>query len=99
MRVDIEKRHIDSYERIAREANKAVKKGIQKIQKARYKHALFQQDISAENKKSRLAESLHELIISTFSVDAGKIKNKKKAIEGLRLNIALIRVIIHKIKA
>ncbi len=79
MRVDIEKRHIDSYEKIAREANKAVKKTV-KVRKAGYKQALFQKDISAENKKKGLAKSLHELIISTFSVDINQIKNKKKAI-------------------
>ena len=99
MRVDIEKRHIDSYERIAREANKAIKKVSLKIPKTKYKRILFQTDISVEDKKKKLAKILHELIINTFSVNINQIKNKKKVLDDLKINISLIRGIIHKIKA
>ena len=93
MRVEIEKRHIDSYERIVREANKAIKNPV-KAQKTEYKLALVQKDISVENKKKRLAKSLHELIISSLSIDI----SKKIKIENLKADIELIRYIIHKIK-
>jgi len=95
MRVEIEKRHIDSYESIAREANKAVKKAILKAKKSKYQKVLIEKNISAEGKKKRLAKSLHELIISTFSIDI----NKKIKVDNLKANIELIRYIIHKIDA
>ncbi|MDP3765024.1 MAG: hypothetical protein Q8R04_00775 [Nanoarchaeota archaeon] len=97
MRVDIEKRHIGSYERIAREANKAVRSSV-KVNIKKFQKALLQQNISAEDKKKRLAKILHELVISTFSLDASKIRGKK-TIENIKLNISLIRDIIQKIKA
>lgn len=98
MRVDIEKRHIDSYESIAREANKAIKKASLKIQKKEYEQALAQQNVSVEIKKKKLAKLLHELVISTFSVNIKHVA-KKKTIENLKENMVLIRKIIHKIKA
>jgi|TARA_B100001964_G_C14258388_1_gene613748 hypothetical protein len=99
MRVDIEKRYMGSYGRIAREANKSIKRVNLKIQKGKYQKLLSRKDISAETKKKKLARSLHELIINTFSVNINKIKNKKRTIDCLKANIALIREIIHKIKA
>ena len=95
MRVDIEEGHIGSYERIAREANKAINKSNSKFQRNKYERILLRQDISAENKKKILAESLHELIVKTFSV---KIKEAKanSFIENLKANIALIRKIRNK---
>jgi len=99
MRVEIEKRQIGSYERIAREVNKAVKKPSLKVKKNRYEKDLFRKDISVENKKKRLEKSLHELIIKTFSVNISQIKKKKKAVENFKENIELIRHIIHKIKS
>lgn len=98
MRVDIEKRHIDSYTRIASEANKAVKRAA-KIKKPKYEQALLQKDISAENKKKNLVKSLHNAIISAFSLDIRQIKNKKKELEALKKNTALIRLIIHKLNS
>ena len=98
MRVDIEKRYMGSYGRIAREANKSIKRVNLKIQKGKYQKLLSRKDISAETKKKKLARSLHELIINTFSVNINKIKNKKRTIDCLKANIALIREIIHKIK-
>ena len=97
MRVDIEKRHIGSYERIAREANKAVRSSV-KVNIKKCQKALLQQNISAEDKKKRLAKILHELIITAFSLDASKIRGKK-TIENIKLNISLIRDVIQKIKA
>ncbi|MFH0868423.1 MAG: hypothetical protein V1831_03860 [Candidatus Woesearchaeota archaeon] len=97
MRVDVEKRHIDSYERIAKEANKAIKSSS-KIQKSSYKKTLFSQDISVENKKKKLAKILHKLIIDAFSLNINKLKNKKNAVESLREKLSLIREIIQKIK-
>ena len=95
MRVDIEKRHIASYERIAREVNIAVKKTALKAKKSKYEQAVVQKDISVENKKKKLAKNLHELIISTFSINI----NKKIATDSLKANIEMIRYIIHKIKS
>jgi len=96
MRVDIEKRHIDSYERIAKEANMAIKRDL-KLKKNGYKKLLLQKDISVENKKKRLVENLHELIISTFSVNIKQVNNK--TLEKVKANIELIRYIIHKVKS
>ena len=98
MRVDIEKRHIDSYMRIAQQANKAAGKAVFKAQKDKYQKFVWQLNISAENKKKRLIRHLHELVISTFSTDISRI-SRKKAIEAFRANTELIRGIIQKIKA
>ena len=92
MRVDIEKRHIASYERIAREANITVRKTAIKIQKAKYKYALLGTNISAENKKKRLVKTLHELIIATFSSNRNTVKRLKESTD-------LIRQVIQKLKA
>jgi len=96
MRVVIEKEHIGSYERIAKEANRAIKRAS-KLKKNGYKKLLLQKDISVENKKKRLVENLHELIISTFSVNIKQVNNK--TLEKVKANIELIRYIIHKIKS
>jgi len=93
MRVDIENRYIDSYKKIAREANKAIKSRL-KVQKSKYQKILLRKDISAEDKKKKLVKGLHELVISTFSININKVK-----IESIKANIGLIREIIHKIKA
>jgi len=93
MRVDIEKRHIDSYERIVREANKAIRRATSKVKKSKYQKTLLGKNISAENKKKKLVKNLHELIISTFSIDI----NKKIKVDNLKANIELIRYIIRKI--
>ena len=98
MRVDIEKAHIDSYERIVREANKNIKKVSLKVKKDKYEKVLFQRDISAENKKRKLVKNLHELIINAFSVNINKIK-EGRAIENFKANAELIRYMIHKIKS
>lgn len=95
MRVDIEKSHIDSYERIVREANRAVKKATLKAKKSKYQKVLLEKNISAENKKKKLVKNLHELIISTLS----KNINKKIKVNNIKANIELIRYIIHKIDA
>ena len=98
MRVDIEKWHIDSYRRIAQQANKFAGKAPFKAHSNKYEKSLMQRNISAENKKKMLIRHLHELMISTFSADISKI-SRKKAIEAFRENTELIRRIIQKIKA
>ena len=98
MRVDIEKRHIDSYRKIAQQANKFAGKAPFKAHSNKYEKSLMQRNISAENKKKMLIRHLHELMISTFSADISKI-SRKKAIEAFRENTELIRRIIQKIKA
>ncbi|MBW2976809.1 hypothetical protein KY347_05170 [Candidatus Woesearchaeota archaeon] len=98
MRVDIEKRRIGSYESIIRDANKSMKSAVLKTQRDKCQKALFQKNISIENKKKRLAKSLHELVITTFSANVSKLRGKRK-IEEIRADIALIRKIIHKIKS
>jgi len=100
MRVEIEKRHIDSYKGIAKDVNKALKKKVNlKIQKNKFEKILIRRDISAENKKKQLVKSLHELIISTFSVNINKIENQKKVMNNLKGSTELIRYVLHKIKS
>jgi len=97
MRVEVEKRHIDSYKRIAKDANKAAKKKSKTVSRGKYEKDLLQRDISVENKKKKLAKNIHELIISTFSLNINKIKNKNSVLQSFRANTELIRYIIHKI--
>ena len=100
MRVGLEKRYVDSYKRIAREANKAIKKkAIFKVQRSKYEINLLTKNISVENKKKRLRKHLHELIVNTFSINLNQIKKKKYLLESIKQNIHLIRKIIDKIKA
>ena len=98
MRVDIEKRHIDSYRKIAQQANKFAGKAPFKAHSDKYQKSIMQRNISAENKKKALIRHLHELMISTFSADISKI-SRKRTIEAFRANTELIRLIIQKIKA
>ena len=98
MRVDIEKRHIDSYRRIAQQANKVAKKAPVKAQKQRYHNSIMQLNISAENKKKKLLKHLHELTISTFSSDISRI-SLRAAMDIFRANLGLIRYLIQKIQA
>jgi hypothetical protein len=95
MRVDIEKGYVDCYKKIIREANK--RKSSLKSKKGKYEKALFRKDLSIENKKKELANNLHELVISTLSVNAKKVNNK--ALSKFKENIPLMRVIIYKIKS
>ena len=98
MRVDIEKRRIDSYRRIAQQANKAAGKAPFKAHSDKYRKSIMQLNISAENKKKMLMRHLHELVISTFSADISRI-SRKNAIKAFRANTELIRHLIQKIKA
>jgi len=97
MRVDIEKRHIDSYNKIIIEANNSIRKGFS-VNNNKYKKDLLRKDISVEGKKKKLVKSLHELILNTFSIDIKQIK-KKKSLDGFKNNVVLIRDIIHKVKS
>jgi len=98
MRVDIEKRYIDSYRKIARESNKASATAPFKARKDKYLKSIMQRNIGIEGKKKKLINHLHELVINTFSADIAKI-GTKKAIENFRANMELIRNVIQKIKA
>ena len=98
MRVDVEKRHIDSYKRVAQQANKAAGKALFKAHSDKYQKSVMRLNISAENKKKILVRHLHELVINTFSADLSRI-SRKKAIEAFRANTQLIRIVIQKIKA
>lgn len=98
MRVDIEKRCIGSYRRIAQQANKVAGKAPFKAHSDKYQKSIMQRNISAESKKKALIRHLHELVISTFSADISKI-SRKNAIEVFRANAELIRHIIQKIRA
>jgi hypothetical protein len=92
MRVGVEKRHIDSYKSIAREANSRAGKQFAATRQ-KYERTLSSRDISAENKKKRLHRHLHELIINTFSA-----KVSKSRLDKTRSSMLLIRSIIQKIK-
>lgn len=97
MRVDIEKRHLDSYRSIAHDANKALK--AQKAAKTgKYNLLVEQRNISVENKKERLAKSLHELIIKAFSININKASGRQKAVKSFKANTDLIRGIAKKIQ-
>lgn len=97
MRVDIEKRHIDSYRRVVQQANKAAGKAVFKAQKDKYQKLVWQLNISAESKKKRLIRHLSELVIITFSADTRKM-SRKGAIEAFRANAEVIRSMLQKIK-
>ncbi len=98
MRVDIEKRHLDSYRGIAQDANKALK-SRNALKTGRYKKLIEQRDISIEHKKEKLAKSLHELIIKSFSTDIKKISGRKKALKGFKANTDMIRSVVKKIES
>ena len=98
MRVDIEKRHLDSYKSIAQDANKALK--VQRAAKTgKYKRLVEQRNISVEYKKEKLARSLHELIIKAFSINISKINDRKRAVKSFKANTDLIRSIVKKIES
>ena len=98
MRVDIEKRHLDSYKSIALDANKALKR--QKAAKTeKYRRLVEQRNISVEHKKEKLAKSLHELIIKSFSINISRINERKRAVKSFKANIDLIRIIVRKIES
>jgi hypothetical protein len=86
----------DSCSEIILDANKAVK-GRLKVSKGRYESALLRRDLSVEDKKRKLADSLYELVISTFSLHPEKIR-KESDLAKIRENADLIRRIIYKIK-
>lgn len=96
MRVVIEQRHLARCTKLAKEANAAVKKTI-KAQTAKYEKDLLKKDISVEAKKKTLAKNLHELIITTFSINISSLKDNN--IKNLKANITIIRKTIHKIKS
>ena len=96
MRVDIEKRHIDSYKKIAIEANNPGKT-LKKADTSKYKKSLFRKDITPENKKKSLVKDIHELIINTFPVNIKQIDSR--ALQKIKINIAIIRPILYKIKS
>jgi len=98
MKVDIEKRHIDSYRKVAQQANKFAGKSPFKANSDKYQKSIMQRNVSAENKKKMLVRHLHELVINTFSADISKI-SRKNAIEAFKADTELIRQIIQKIKA
>ena len=88
MRVDIERRHLDSYKIIAQDANKALK--AQRAAKTgKYKRLVEQRNISVENKKEKLAKSLHELIIKAFSINISRINDRKMAVKSFPPSICI----------
>ena len=96
MRVDIEKRHIDSYKKIVIEVNNPGKT-LKKADTSKYEKSLFRKDITPENKKKSLVKDIHKLIINTFPVNIKQIDSR--ALQKIKTNIAIIRQILHKIKS
>src|SRR3989338_4188736 len=96
MRVDIEKRHLDSYMRIARDANKAVMAKVAKLKN--FEPLVEQKSISAEKKKERLVKALHEIIIISFSLNIKELGSKKKSIARIKASTELLRSIINKLQ-
>ena len=97
MRVGIDKRYIDSYKKIVKEANKILRnKRKPALQKDNYKKVLLNQNISVEKKKKQLIKILHGRILHTFSID---IQKANKTLESTKKQTAIIREIIHKIKS
>lgn len=97
MRVEIEKRNLDSYRRIARDANSAAK-SFPAANHGKYERLLEQRNLSAEKKKEKLAKGLHELIIKSFSVNINNKKSRKKAASKIRASTELIRSMLKKLE-
>jgi len=97
MRVEVEKRYIDSYKNIAKDANKAIKKKTKfKAPKEKYEKILLTKNISVEAKKKKLAKCLYELIVQTYSIETHNLN--EHTIGRLKENIQAMRDIIRKIK-
>jgi hypothetical protein len=100
MRVDMDKRDIDSYEKIAKEANRAVQKKTKfKFAAARYRKAITAKNLSVELKKKNLIKHLHGLIINAFSIDIGSFNKKKNSLIMHKQSLKPIRDIIYKLKS
>lgn len=95
MRVGIEKRYLESYKNVARDANRLLR-GKKPISKAVYERTISTREISIEKKKASLAKALHDLVLHTFSADIKK--GKAKTLRRIKNNVSLIRSIIQKLK-
>ena len=101
MRVEVDKIHKDSYNRLAEEVNKSAKRfKLKEYKKSRsYATLLINKDISVEKKKKVLTEKLHKLIVKTFSIDLSKLKSEKAVLKVLKGNIKILRDFVHKLKS
>ena len=101
MRVEVDKIHNDSYNRLAEEVNKSAKRfKLKEYTKSRsYATLLINKDISVEKKKKVLTEKLHKLIVKTFSIDLSKLKSEKAVLKVLKGNIKILRDFVHKLKS
>ena len=91
MRVEIDKLHKDSYNRLAEEINKSARRfKLKDYRQSRgYETLLLNKDVSVEKKKKVLNERLHKLIVKTFSIDLSKIKSEKAVLKVLKGNIKI----------
>ena len=101
MRVEIDKLHKDSYNRLAEEINKSARRfKLKDYRQSRgYETLLLNKDVSVEKKKKVLNERLHKLIVKTFSIDLSKIKSEKAVLKVLKGNIKILRDFVHKLKS
>jgi len=101
MRVEIDKLHKDSYNRLAEEINKSARRfKLKDYRQSRgYETLLLNKDVSVEKKKKVLNERLHKLIVKTFSIDLRKIKSEKAVLKVLKGNIKILRDFVHKLKS
>ncbi len=88
------------HEQIVKEINKEIARfslDSYLLNKEKYERELVKINISIEEKRARLMNILHEMIIKTFSVYP-KIHDKKKVLPGLKSNSDLIRSFIAKLR-
>ena len=99
MRVVISRKHLSISEKLAKELNGLVKnfnsESYSKI--GDIEGVLLKRDISVEKKKNILLKKLHELIVSTFSIDRKKFGNK--SFESLKKRMHGTRKVINKLRS
>ena len=100
MVVRIEEQHVEMYLSIADEINRAVKKFSHRSYEEdpkKYEGLLMSTSMSVERKKEELISRFHKLMIKTFSIHTERV-DKKRIIKGLKNNIAILRLLVGKLR-
>jgi|MDTC01.1.fsa_nt_gb hypothetical protein len=95
--VNIEKSHLDIFDKLTDQINSSAKKFTQnsyKVDLNGYEQALDRSDLSAVEKKELVSNKLTELTVKTFSIDISKISSKSKIITTLKSNIGVLRKLV-----
>lgn len=102
MKIKIEKRQKEIYNRLISEVNKISKKFSPKkyrLDTTKHKKSLKRDDISVEKKKRELKNHLYDLIIKTFSINFDKVEDKKRILEEMKNNMEMLRELVEKIRS